>query len=68
MALKFIDAYDKTTKAKVRIPAHWLDVPSIAKNFSQTSRQKGASKETPANTATVEAPIETPATGVNEKE
>ena len=63
MPLPFIDAYDKATGKKRRIPAHWLDVPSIAKNFSQSSRQKGASKEEPTNTATAEV-----ATTTKEKE
>lgn len=36
----FIDVYVKATGAKQRIPAHWLHVPSIARNFSKTPRQR----------------------------
>lgn len=62
---KFISVYSKATGAKHRVPEHFLSVPSIARNFNKTPRQRKAD-EAPVATnieAAVVAETETPATG-----
>lgn len=50
----FVNAYRKDTGEKVRIPAHWFDIPRLAKPFQKTPRQKAAEHK---------SYTETPATG-----
>lgn len=70
--MAFINVYAKTTGEKHKVPAHWLDVPSIAKQFTKTPRQRKADERAAARQSdpvatTPEAAIvaddETPATG-----
>lgn len=39
---EFVDAHSKATGEKVRVPAHFFDVPSLSKGLSSTPRQKKA--------------------------
>lgn len=70
--MAFLDVYAKTTGLKHRVPEHWLAVPSIARNFTKTPRQKKADERTaakhsdPVATNPEAAPVaenETPAAG-----
>jgi hypothetical protein len=36
----FISVYAKATGVKHRVPAHFMTVPSIAKHFTKTPRQR----------------------------
>ena len=54
---EFVDAYDKRTGEKARVPAHFFDVPSLSRHLSKTPRQSAADKAAPA------APTKTPAAG-----
>lgn len=38
--MALIDAYRKDTGAKVRVPAHWFDHPTLGKPFSKTPTQR----------------------------
>lgn len=71
---EFVDVYAKTTGEKYRVPAHWMDHPTLSKPFRKTPKQRGADGEpasatpvtdvvtaTPANPTT-----ETPAAGAKE--
>ncbi len=46
--MAFISVYSKASGEKHRVPEHWLDVPSIAKQFTKTPRQKKADERTAA--------------------
>ncbi len=70
--MAFINVYAKSTGEKHRIPEHWLDVPSLSKQFTKTPRQRKADERAAAKRSdpvatTPEAAIvaddETPATG-----
>ena len=73
MADDFITVYAKTTGDKQRVPKHFMDVPSIAKQFTKTPRQRKAderaSTSKPEPVATPDKPTvgdvnpETPAAG-----
>lgn len=69
MADGFISVYSKATGDKQRVPEHWLDVPSIAKQFNKTPRQRNrdrADEQTTnqaSDTQATTANTETPATG-----
>jgi len=65
---KFISVYAKSTGEKHRVPEHFLTVPSIARNFNKTPRQRSRDKadETPVATnteAALAAEDETPDAG-----
>ena len=45
---QFIDVYAKSTGEKHRVPAHFMDVPSIAKQFTKTPRQRKADERAAA--------------------
>lgn len=48
---KFIDVYAKATGEKHRVPEHFMTVPSIARNFTKTPRQRRREAvERPADT------------------
>lgn len=77
----FVTVYVKngpTKGAKQRIPKHWLGVPSIAKQFTKTPRQKKADEQqgtrpiepvatTPDERANAAVAPETPAAGENKE-
>lgn len=64
---QFISVYSKATGEKHRVPEHFLTVPSIARNFNKTPRQrKREADEAPVATnieAALVAETETPSTG-----
>lgn len=64
---KFISVYAKATGEKHRVPEHFMTVPSIARNFNKTPRQrKRDADETPVATnieAALVAETETPDAG-----
>jgi len=43
----FITAYSKRTGKKVRVPAHFFDVPSLSRDLSKTPRQNKADERKP---------------------
>lgn len=45
---KFIDVYAKGTGLKHRVPEHFMEVPSIARNFTKTPRQRKADERAAA--------------------
>lgn len=55
---EFVDAYDKRTGEKARVPAHFFDVPSLSRHLSKTPRQSAADKA-----ATAAPTTKTPAAG-----
>ncbi|WP_203230201.1 hypothetical protein [Segeticoccus rhizosphaerae] len=80
--MPFVTAYEKSTGRKVKVPAHFFDVPSLSRGLSKTPRQKAkepaakkAARKTPRKRAakkTAAAPpapttTQAPATG-DEKE
>ena len=46
-----VEAYRKSTGAKVTIPRHWLDHPRLGRPFSKTPRQRAADNQTPTTPA-----------------
>ncbi len=74
--MAFISVFSKATGAKHRVPEHWLDVPSIARQFNKTPRRKTADERKAAkasepvatNTeAAIVADDLTPASGEDEE-
>lgn len=51
--MPLIDAYRRDTGEKVRIPAHWLDHPTLREPFAKTPSQKARDSKT---TTTEKAP------------
>lgn len=47
---QFVDAYNKTTGEKVRVPAHFFDVPSLCRNLRKTPKAKAAERSTSSTT------------------
>lgn len=60
MSDRFVNAYDKDTGLKHRIPAHWLDHPTISRNWRKTPKQRA----TDGTNTDTSAPSVTPATDV----
>lgn len=54
--MAFISVYQKGTGAKHRVPEHWLEVPTIARQFTKTPRQRKADERSAARQA---APVAT---------
>lgn len=44
--MPLIDAYRRDTGEKVRIPAHWLDHPTLRGPFAKTPSQKARDSKT----------------------
>lgn len=68
---KFINVYDRKSGNKHRVPAHWMDHPTLSKPFRKTPKQRASETEsaTPVTdvvTATPATPTETPAAGAEE--
>lgn len=57
---RFVEAYDKDTGLKHRIPAHWLDHPTLGAQWRKTPKTRARDG---SNTDT-DAPSATPATDV----
>lgn len=49
--MAFISVYSKATGLKHRIPEHFMDVPSIARQFNKTPRQKTADERRTAKSS-----------------
>jgi hypothetical protein len=53
--MTFVDVYSKTTGRKQRVPEHWLDHPTLGRNFRKTplsakqQREAEAAAAVPAN-------------------
>lgn len=62
---KFISVYAKATGEKHRVPEHFMTVPSIARNFTKTPRQRKRDAEETARGSEPVAPdnTETPDAG-----
>lgn len=53
-AAKFVDAYDKTTGQKVRVPEHFVDIfPNLRKTPVQKAKDQPVTNES-ATTATTQ--------------
>lgn len=62
MGPTFVTVYAKTTGAKQRIPAHWLNIPKIARQFNKTPRQRRADERSQTPAADPVAPTDAPDT------
>lgn len=60
MSDRFVNAYDKDTGLKHRIPAHWLDHPTIGPRWRKTPKTRAHDGSNTDKTA----PSVTPATDV----
>jgi hypothetical protein len=58
--MPLIDAYRRDTGVKVKVPAHWLDHPTLGKPFARTPTQKARDTQAAAPTT---APTKAPAAG-----
>lgn len=58
----FISVYSRATGEKHLVPAHFIEVPGIAKNFRLTPRQRKADEK--RATARTRGPIKSAATSV----
>lgn len=68
---KFVNVYSRTTGDKHRVPAHWMDHPTLSKPFRKTPKQRASETQsaTPVTdvvTAASANPTETPAAGAEE--
>lgn len=60
MSDRFVNAYDKDTGLKHRIPRHWLDHPTLGAPFRKTPKQRATDGTNTDKTA----PSVTPATDI----
>lgn len=59
---RFVDAYDKKTGDRCRVPAHWLDHPTLGKPFRKTPKpHTGGAAAAPSATPVTDVVTSTPA-------